>query len=74
MIRVRNADGTDASQLLAEIPVGREPRFVAIAPNDSRAYVTNAVDGTMSVIDLTGNTPVALGNAIDVGVELCDIV
>jgi DNA-binding beta-propeller fold protein YncE len=69
VIRVRNTDGSDAAQLLAEIPVGREPRFVAIAPNDSRAYVTSAVDGTMSVIDLTANTPVALGSAIDVGVE-----
>ena len=69
VIRVRNTDGTDASQLLAEVPVGQEPRFVALAPNDSRAYVTNAVDGTMSVIDLTANTPVAIGNAIDVGVE-----
>ena len=69
VIRVRNTDGSDAAQLLAEIPVGREPRFVAIAPNDSRAYVTSAIDGTMSVIDLTANTPVALGAAIDVGVE-----
>ena len=69
VIRVRNTDGSDAAQLLAEIPVGREPRFVAIAPNDSRAYVTSAVDGTMSVIDLTASTPVALGGAIDVGVE-----
>jgi len=69
VIRVRNADGSDAAQLLAEIPVGREPRFVALAPNDSRAYVTNAVDGTLSVIDLTANTPVVVGSAIDVGVE-----
>jgi YVTN family beta-propeller protein len=69
VIRVRNADGSDAAQMLAEIPVGKEPRFVAIAPNDARAYVTSAVDGTMSVIDLTANTPAAVGNAIDVGVE-----
>ena len=69
VLRVRNADGSDASQSLAEIPVGKEPRFVALAPNDSRAYVTNAVDGTMSTIDLTAATPVAIGNAIDVGVE-----
>ena len=69
VIRVRNADGSDASQLLAEVPVGKEPRFVAIAPNDTRAYVTNAIDGTMSVIDLSANTPVAVGSAIDVGVE-----
>jgi DNA-binding beta-propeller fold protein YncE len=69
VIRVRNTDGSDAAQMLAEIPVGKEPRFVAIAPNDARAYVTNAIDGTMSVIDLTANTPAAIGAAIDVGVE-----
>jgi YVTN family beta-propeller protein len=69
VFRVRNADGTDASQLLAEVPVGREPRFVALSPDNARAYVTNAVDGTLSVIDLTAATPVALGNAIDVGLE-----
>jgi YVTN family beta-propeller protein len=69
VIRVRNADGTDASQLLAEISVGKEPRFVAISPDDSRAYVTNAFDGTLSIIDLTANTPVAVGAAINVGVE-----
>jgi YVTN family beta-propeller protein len=68
VIRVRNADGSDASQMLAEIPVGKEPRFVALAPDDSRAYVTNAVDGTMSVIDLTASAPAAVGN-VDVGVE-----
>lgn len=69
VIRVRNADGSDASQLLAEVPVGREPRFVALSPNNARAYVTNAVDGTLSIIDLTAATPVAAGNAIDVGIE-----
>ena len=69
VIRVRNADGSDASQTLAEVPVGKEPRFVAIAPNDGRAYVTNGVDGTMSIIDLTANAPVAIGAAVDVGVE-----
>jgi YVTN family beta-propeller protein len=69
VIRVRNPDGSDASQLLAEVPVGREPRFVALSPDNSRAYVTNAVDGTLSVVDLTASTPVALGTGIEVGVE-----
>ena len=69
VIRVRDAAGADASQLLAEVPVGKEPRFVALAPDSSRAYVTNAVDGTMSTIDLTAATPVAVGAALDVGVE-----
>ena len=62
VIRVRNTDGTDAAQLLAEVPVGKEPRFVALSPNNSRAYVTSAVDGTMSTIDLTAATPAAAGS------------
>ena len=69
VIRVRDAAGADTSQLLAEVPVGKEPRFVAIAPNNGRAYVTNAVDGTLSTIDLTANTPAVIGTALDVGVE-----
>jgi DNA-binding beta-propeller fold protein YncE len=69
VIKVRNADGTDASQLLAEVPVGKEPRFVALSPDSSRAYVTSAVDGTMSTIDLTAATPATTGAALDVGVE-----
>ncbi|MEO8018032.1 MAG: hypothetical protein ABI769_09480 [Pseudomonadota bacterium] len=69
VIKVRNTDGTDASQLLAEVPVGKEPRFVAVSPDDKYAYVTNAFDGTMSIIDLTAATPVAIGAAINVGVE-----
>lgn len=36
---------------IAEIPVGDGPRCVAITPDDRRAYVTNAVSGTVSVID-----------------------
>jgi DNA-binding beta-propeller fold protein YncE len=69
IIRVRNNDGTDAAQLLAEIPVGKEPRFVALSPDSSRAYVTSAFDGTMSTIDLTAATPAVVGAALDVGVE-----
>jgi DNA-binding beta-propeller fold protein YncE len=69
VIRVRDAAGADAAQLLAEVPVGKEPRFVALSPNSNRAYVTSAVDGTMSTIDLTAATPVALGAALDIGVE-----
>jgi Lactonase, 7-bladed beta-propeller len=69
VIRVRNTDGSDAAQLLAEVPVGKEPRFVALSPNNGRAYVTNAIDGTMSTIDLTAATPAAAGVAVDVGVE-----
>ncbi len=42
-----------SSEPLAEIPVGKEPRYVAISPDDKRAFVTSAVAGTMTVIDLT---------------------
>jgi DNA-binding beta-propeller fold protein YncE len=69
VIRVRDNAGADVSQLLAEIPVGKEPRFVALSPNNNRAYITNAVDGTMSTLDLTATTPAAIGTALDVGVE-----
>ena len=69
VIRVRDANGNDASELLAEVPVGKEPRFVALSPDDKRAYVTNAVDGTMSVIDLTSATPQVIGAPVPVGLE-----
>jgi 6-phosphogluconolactonase (cycloisomerase 2 family) len=69
VIRVRNAQGQDVSERLAEVAVGKEPRFVAISPDDKRAYVTNAIDGTMSVIDLTLPAPQAIGAPFDVGVE-----
>ena len=36
---------------LAELPVGREPRCVAITPDNKKVYVTNAVSGDVTVID-----------------------
>jgi YVTN family beta-propeller protein len=69
VIRVRTDNGTDAGDLLGEVKVGREPRFVALSPDDKRAYVTNAVDGTLSTIDLTSATPQTVGQAVDVGFE-----
>jgi YVTN family beta-propeller protein len=41
----------DANFRIKEIPVGREPRCVAITPDDKKVFVTNMVDGTVSVID-----------------------
>ncbi|MET0988458.1 MAG: hypothetical protein ABW034_23925 [Steroidobacteraceae bacterium] len=69
VIRVRADNGQDASELIAEIPVGKEPRFVALSPDDQRAFVTNAVDGTLSVIDLTASIPAAIGAPVPVGAE-----
>ncbi len=39
-------------QIVAEIPVGRDPRSAAITADDSRALITNRVDGTLSVINM----------------------
>jgi YVTN family beta-propeller protein len=41
----------DVNKKIAEIPVGKEPRCVAITPDDKKVFVTNMVDGTVSVID-----------------------
>lgn len=41
----------DRHRKLAELPVGAEPRCVALTPDGRKAYVTNAVAGTVSVID-----------------------
>jgi YVTN family beta-propeller protein len=54
VIAVRDPQGQDIAAKFAEIPVGTEPRCVALHPNGLEAYVTNAVSGTVSVIDLFG--------------------
>lgn len=69
VIRVRGANGADAEQVLAEVTVGKEPRYVAISPDDKRAFVISAVAGTMTAIDLTLAQPAAVGTPVDVGVE-----
>ena len=43
IIRVKNANGNDVSNKIAEIPVGEEPRCVAIHPGGVAAYDTNAI-------------------------------
>ena len=37
---------------LGEVTVGREPSSVAISPDGTTAFVANAADGTVSVVDL----------------------
>jgi YVTN family beta-propeller protein len=49
---------------LAEVAVGGDPASVAIHPDSVTAYVANARDGTVSVVDLpsrTTGTPIAVG-------------
>ena len=52
IIRVKNANGKDVNNKIDEIPVGEEPRCIAIHPSDRAAYVTNAISGTISVVNL----------------------
>ena len=39
-------------ELLASIPTGTDPDWIAFTPDSTRAYVANAVSGTVSVIDM----------------------
>lgn len=66
IIRVRNARGNDVAVKIAEIPVGLEPRCVALSPDDRLAFVTNGVSGTVSVVNLRRSRVVA---TIAVGTE-----
>ena len=59
IIRVKNANGKDVSNKIDEIPVGEEPRCIAIHPSDRAAYVTNAISGTISVVNLNQRRVVA---------------
>jgi len=52
LIRVRDNQGNDVANKIAEIGVGEEPRCVAVSPNDRFAYVTNGISGTVSVVNL----------------------
>ena len=69
MFRVRAANGTDVNEPPVEVPLGKEPRYVAITPDNKRALVTNTIEGTVSVIDLAAATPAEVGQRIPVGVE-----
>jgi YVTN family beta-propeller protein len=69
VIEVRDQHGFDRAQLLAEVPVGHEPRFVALSPDDQEAYVTNALDGTVAVVSLLGSDAFTVVSQIPVGTE-----
>src|SRR5262245_45275383 len=66
IIQVKDASGNDVANKLAEIAVGQEPRCVAVHPTDRAAYVTNAITGTVSVVDLVQGREV---QQIKVGTE-----
>jgi YVTN family beta-propeller protein len=52
IIQVKDPNGNDVANKLVEIDVGEEPRCVAVHPTNRAAYVTNAITGTVSVVDL----------------------
>src|SRR5499433_257453 len=58
IIQVKNKNGSDISKKIAEIPVGEEPRCVAVSPDDRFAFGTNAIGATVSVVNLAQNTVV----------------
>jgi YVTN family beta-propeller protein len=69
ILEVRDMEGADTAKLLAEVAVGNEPRFVALSPDDQEAYVTNALDGTVSVVALAGPAAFTVVAEILVGTE-----
>ena len=52
-------DANGFGQVLATVPVGVNPRMVAVLQDGSRAYVVNQADSTVSVVNLTTNTVTA---------------
>lgn len=51
--------GTATPRVEATIPVGREPRGIALSPDAAWAYVTNTKDNSVSVIETATNRVVA---------------
>ena len=64
-VSVMNVAG-DKNQKVAEVPVGDEPRCVAITPDNKKVYVTNAISGNVYVIDAQTYKPLKI---IGVGTE-----
>jgi YVTN family beta-propeller protein len=52
-------DANGFGQVLANVPVGVNPRMVAVLQDGSRAYVVNQGDSTVSVVSLKTNTVTA---------------
>ncbi len=69
LVEVRDADGDDTAEVLAELAVGLDPRCVAISPDDQTAFVTNAISGTVSVVSLSGDDAFSVIADVEVGAE-----
>ena len=46
-------------EVTAEVPVGDDPRSIALTPDNTRAIVTNRMSGTLSVVDIAEQTVIA---------------
>ena len=46
--------GASARYVLARIPVGRNPRGIALSPDGRRLYIANRLDDTVSILDTAG--------------------
>jgi YVTN family beta-propeller protein len=53
-----NHMGKSAGFVVTRIPVGRNPRAVAYSPDGTLAYVANALDDTVTVLDTSANRAV----------------
>ena len=58
--------GNDNFQKLFEVPTGKEPQSVALSKDKTKAYVANAVDGTVTIHSGAGY---AVVRAVRVGTE-----
>lgn len=54
VVEINDIDGTPSKG--AEVSVGSEPTAIAITPNNTKLYVANWVDGTLTVIDTLAMT------------------
>ena len=59
---------TDTNEVTQTIPVGDRPRGIAVSPDGNEAYVTNAGDDTVSVININAD-PKTVVAIIEVGDE-----
>src|SRR5262245_21254404 len=69
VLEVRDAQGVDVGNLIAEIAVGPEPRSVALTPDDKLALVTSALQGSLSFVALDGPSANSIVKTIRVGTE-----
>jgi DNA-binding beta-propeller fold protein YncE len=60
---------SDQPNKLAEVTVGGDPSSVAISPDGDRAYVANALDGTISVVRLKSPDIYTVSATVGAGAE-----